>query len=186
MAEEFAAQPFAKANEGSPGLGPMGQSGRSHVQPFQDCEDPMKIDLSGKTAIVTGSTAGIGFAIAQGLAECGAGVVINGRSQATVDKALSALRNAVPAALVRSVVADVGTALGCQALLDAEPSADILVNNVGIYGPADFFEIPDGEWTRFFEVNGRGAAARPSGVCGCCRTDPRGSASARPRSPSAP
>jgi NAD(P)-dependent dehydrogenase (short-subunit alcohol dehydrogenase family) len=113
----------------------------------------MKIDLSGKTAIVTGSTAGIGFAIARGLAECGAGVVVNGRTAAAVDKAIGALAASVPGAEIRGVAADVGTAAGCGALLAAEPRADILVNNVGIYGPQDFFEIPDSEWTRFFEVN---------------------------------
>jgi NAD(P)-dependent dehydrogenase (short-subunit alcohol dehydrogenase family) len=113
----------------------------------------MKIDLSAKTAIVTGSTAGIGFAIAKGLVGCGAIVVVNGRTQATVDKAIAALKSLVPGARVRGVAADVGTAQGCAALVKAEPSADILVNNAGIYGPQDFFEIPDEEWTRFFEVN---------------------------------
>jgi NAD(P)-dependent dehydrogenase (short-subunit alcohol dehydrogenase family) len=113
----------------------------------------MKIDLSAKTAIVTGSTAGIGFAIAKGLAGCGAIVVVNGRTQATVGKAIAALKSHVPGVTVRGVTADVGTAQGCAALAKAEPSADILVNNAGIYGPQDFFEIPDEEWTRFFEVN---------------------------------
>jgi NAD(P)-dependent dehydrogenase (short-subunit alcohol dehydrogenase family) len=113
----------------------------------------MRIDLSTKTAIVTGSTAGIGFAIANGLAECGAIVVVNGRAQAAIDKAIAALKSAVPGVTVRGVAADVGTTQGCAALVKAEPSADILVNNAGIYGPQDFFEIPDGEWMRFFEVN---------------------------------
>src|SRR5215510_1676117 len=113
----------------------------------------MKSDLSGKTTIVTGSTAGIGFAITKGLAECGAAVVLNGRTRAAVDRAISALKNAVPRALVRGVAADLGSAEGCAALVKAEPHADILVNNVGIYGPQDFFETPDSEWTRFFEVN---------------------------------
>jgi len=113
----------------------------------------MRIDLSGKTAVVTGSTAGIGFAIAKGLAAAGATVVANGRSEAVVEKAVAALRSAVPDAGVRGVAADVGTAEGCDALIKAEPSADILVNNVGIYGPRDFFETSDAEWTRFFEVN---------------------------------
>jgi NAD(P)-dependent dehydrogenase (short-subunit alcohol dehydrogenase family) len=113
----------------------------------------MKIDLAGKTAIVTGSTAGIGFAIAKGLAEAGAKVVVNGRKQAAVDAALAALKQAVPGSVVRGVAADLGTAEGCAALVRAEPAADILVNNVGIFGPHDFFEIPDSEWTRFFDVN---------------------------------
>lgn len=113
----------------------------------------MRIDLSGKTAIVTGSTAGIGHAIAHGLAAASATVVLNGRTQAAVDAARAAVLRAVPAATLRGVAADVGTAQGCAALVAAEPRADILVNNVGIYGPQDFFHIPDTEWARFFEVN---------------------------------
>ena len=113
----------------------------------------MKIDLSDKIAIVTGSTAGIGFAIAQGLAEAGAAVVVNGRKQAGVDAALAKLNRAVPDAAFRGIAADLGTTAGCAALVKAEPVADILVNNVGIFEQRDFFEIPDSEWTRFFEVN---------------------------------
>jgi NAD(P)-dependent dehydrogenase (short-subunit alcohol dehydrogenase family) len=113
----------------------------------------MKIDLSSRTAIVTGSTAGIGFAIAKGLAEAGAAVVVNGRSNATVDKAVAKLAGIVDGAAIRGVAADAGTAEGCATLVAAEPSADILVNNVGIFGPQDFFDTPDAEWTRFFEVN---------------------------------
>ena len=113
----------------------------------------MKIDLSGKTAIVTGSTGGIGLAIARGLVACGATVVINGRNRSAVDKAIAAVREGTPEAEVRGVSADLSTASGCNALVKAEPACDILVNNVGIYGPQDFFEIPDSEWTRFFEVN---------------------------------
>ena len=113
----------------------------------------MKIDLSNKTAVVTGSTAGIGFAVAEGLATAGASTVINGRTQASVDQARAALKDAVPGAIVRGVVADLGSAQGCETLVATEPAADILINNVGIYGPQDFFDIPDREWTRFFEVN---------------------------------
>jgi NAD(P)-dependent dehydrogenase (short-subunit alcohol dehydrogenase family) len=117
---------------------------------FGACDKPlMKIDLADKTAVVTGSTAGIGFAIAKGLAEAGASVVINGRTRRAVDKAVAALKGLA----VRGVAADLGTAAGCASLFDAEPRADILVNNVGVYGPQDFFDIPDAEWTRFFEVN---------------------------------
>ncbi len=113
----------------------------------------MKIDLYGKTAIVTGSTGGIGFAIAHGIAACGATVVINGRKQTAVNRAMAALRAAAPEAQLRGVATDLSTAAGCAALAKAEPSCDILVNNVGIYGPQDFFGIPDSEWTRFFELN---------------------------------
>jgi NAD(P)-dependent dehydrogenase (short-subunit alcohol dehydrogenase family) len=113
----------------------------------------MKIDLSGKTAIVTGSTAGIGYAIAKGLARAGAKVIVNGRTAEGVESAMSRLSSEVAQANIRGVAADVGSADGCAALVAAQPSADILVNNVGIYGPQDFFEVPDAEWTRFFEVN---------------------------------
>src|SRR5699024_3118376 len=114
---------------------------------------PMKIDLAGKTAIVTGSTIGIGYAIAKGLAQAGAAVVLNGRSAAGVDRAVARLTAEVANADIRGVAADVGSAEGCAALVATAPAADILVNNVGIYGPQDFFETPDTEWTRFFEVN---------------------------------
>ena len=113
----------------------------------------MRIDLSGCTALVTGSTGGIGFAVATGLARAGATVVINGRQQARVAAAVERLRSAVPDASVRGVAADVGTAQGCDALLAAEPSVDILINNAGVFGPQDFFETPDSEWQRFLEVN---------------------------------
>ena len=113
----------------------------------------MKIDLSGKTALVTGSTAGIGNAIAKGLAATGASVVVNGRNQAKVDAAVDAIAKAVPGAKVRGIAADVSAAAGCKALLAALPEVDILINNAGIFEPKNFFEIPDEDWSRFFEVN---------------------------------
>src|SRR5882762_2610472 len=113
----------------------------------------MKIDLSGKTALVTGSTAGIGNAIARGLAATGAEVVVNGRSQAKVDAAAAEIARQVPGARVRGIAADVSTSAGCKALLAALPDVDILINNAGIFEPKDFFEIPDEDWSRFFEVN---------------------------------
>ncbi|AMA58777.1 SDR family NAD(P)-dependent oxidoreductase [Bradyrhizobium sp. CCGE-LA001] len=111
----------------------------------------MNIDLSGKTALVTGSTAGIGHAIAKGLAASGASVVINGRSRDKVDAAVRKLEGT--GAKVRGIAADVSTAAGCKALVAALPDVDILVNNAGIFEPKDFFEIPDEDWSRFFEVN---------------------------------
>lgn len=113
----------------------------------------MKIDLSGKTAIVTGSTIGIGNAIARGLAAAGANVVVNGRSQDKVDAGVAAVAKAVPGAKVKGVAADVSTAAGCKALVAATPEADILINNAGIFEPKDFFETPDEDWERFFQVN---------------------------------
>ncbi|MGY4405050.1 SDR family NAD(P)-dependent oxidoreductase [Bradyrhizobium sp. USDA 3315] len=113
----------------------------------------MKIDLSGKTALVTGSTAGIGNAIARGLAETGAEVVVNGRGQAKVDAAIAAITKAVPDAKLRGIAADVSTEAGCKALLAALPDVDILVNNAGIFEPKPFFDIPDEDWSRFYEVN---------------------------------
>lgn len=100
----------------------------------------MNIELSDKT-------------VAKGLAEAGARVVVNGRNQAGVGATMAALSHVVPGAAVRGVAADLGTAEGCAALVAAEPATDILVNNLGIFGPQDFFDVPDSEWTRFFEVN---------------------------------
>jgi len=95
----------------------------------------------------------VSASLSRSLAACGATVVVNGREQGAVDKAVVALRAAVPVAEIRGAVADLSVAAGCNALVKTEPRCDILVNNIGIYGPQDFFDIPDREWTRFFEVN---------------------------------
>jgi NAD(P)-dependent dehydrogenase (short-subunit alcohol dehydrogenase family) len=113
----------------------------------------MKIDLSGKTALVTGSSAGIGRAIARGLAAAGARVVVNGRREATVQATVQSMRAELPGADLRAGVADVSTPAGCAALVRAVAEVDILVNNAGIFEPKDFFEIADADWTRFFETN---------------------------------
>ena len=113
----------------------------------------MHIDLSGKTALVTGSTAGIGHAIAKGLAATGANVVINGRGQAKVDAAVAAVSKVAKGGKITGVAADVSTADGCAKLVAAQPDVDILINNTGIFEPKPFFEIPDEDWQRFFDVN---------------------------------
>ncbi len=113
----------------------------------------MNIDLSGKTALVSGSTGGIGFAIAQGLAEAGARVVLNGRERTGVDEAVARLRGRQPRADVSAVAADLGSAQGCATLVQRVPQVDILVNNVGIFSQQDFFETDDEVWERFFSVN---------------------------------
>lgn len=113
----------------------------------------MDLLISGKKAVVTGSTAGIGFAIASELAREGAHVVINGRSQAGVDAAVARLRAELPAAQVTGCAADLSNADGCATLFAAHPQADILVNNLGIFDPKPFEAIPDSEWQRFFDTN---------------------------------
>ncbi|MDH4652268.1 SDR family oxidoreductase [Pseudomonas sp. JS3066] len=111
----------------------------------------MKIDLSGKTAIISGSTGGIGLGIARSLAMANADVVIVGRTAAAVDEAVAGIT--ASGGKARGVVADLGTAAGAEVLFAAESSADILVNNLGIYNEVDFFETDDEEWTRFYEIN---------------------------------
>jgi NAD(P)-dependent dehydrogenase (short-subunit alcohol dehydrogenase family) len=111
------------------------------------------IDLSGKKAVVSASTAGIGFAIANGLAASGAEVVINGRSRASVERALTAIRQSNAAANVRGFAGDLATPEICAQLLAEQPDCDILVNSLGIYALQDFLDINDLEWERFFQVN---------------------------------
>lgn len=113
----------------------------------------MNIDLTGTTALVTGSTTGIGHAIAKGLAASGAAVIITGRSQDKVDAAVGRLERAVPNAKLCGVAADIGTAEGCDRLVKGVPDVDILVNNAGVFATRPFFDITDDEWTRFFAVN---------------------------------
>jgi NAD(P)-dependent dehydrogenase (short-subunit alcohol dehydrogenase family) len=113
----------------------------------------MNLGLSGKLAVVTGSTAGIGLAIATTLAQEGARVVINGRTQERVDTAVERLSMQNRGAEYTGVAADLGTASGVETFLKAVPVADILVNNLGIFEVKPFLEIPDADWQRFFEVN---------------------------------
>lgn len=113
----------------------------------------MDLGLKGRHALITGSTAGIGFAIAEGLAREGAGVTVTGRTRAAVDNAIARIRGASPGATVDGVAADCATAEGAAAVFARLPAVDILVNNLGIYERKPFFEIPDEDWTRLFEVN---------------------------------
>jgi NAD(P)-dependent dehydrogenase (short-subunit alcohol dehydrogenase family) len=116
-------------------------------------KNSMRIDLSGKQAVVSGSTAGIGYAIAKGLAGTGANVVINGRDERKVMDAAKRLAAEVPGAPITGVAADLGTAAGVYQFASQVPEADILVNNLGIFEPKPFLEIEDDEWERFFQVN---------------------------------
>ncbi|MDP1962850.1 MAG: SDR family NAD(P)-dependent oxidoreductase [Reyranella sp.] len=113
----------------------------------------MELGLGGKHALVTGSTAGIGYAIAKGLAAEGTHVVLTGRTQTGVDAALKRLRDSVPEAKVTGIAADCATTEGAAVVFQRVPELDVLVNNLGIYGRKPAFEIDDGEWRRFFEVN---------------------------------
>jgi len=113
----------------------------------------MDFGLKGKKAVVSGSTAGIGLAIATALAAEGAKVVVNGRTEARVNAALEKIRQHHKTADPEGVAADLGTAAGVDSFARQIPHADILVNNLGIFEPKPFAEILDADWLRFFEVN---------------------------------
>ena len=113
----------------------------------------MDLKLRNKTALVTGSTAGIGYGIASLLAQEGAAVLMNGRSQRRVDEGIERIRQKQKDAHVTGVAADLGTREGVEKLTNAVPEVDILVNNLGIFEAKPFSEITDDEWLRFFEIN---------------------------------
>ena len=113
----------------------------------------MNLELSGKLALVTGSTAGIGYAIARGLAEEGARVIVTGRTESRVEAAVSSLRAAVPGAHLEGFAGDLSSAVAAAALIDRFEHVDILVNNLGVYAPKPFEAITDAEWLSLIETN---------------------------------
>src|SRR6202030_1740904 len=113
----------------------------------------MNLNLTDKTALVSGSTQGIGFAIATGLAREGARVIVNGRSEKAVAEAKEQINRGVPGARIEGFAGDLSTAAATATLVQRFPLVDILVNNLGIFEPKPFEDIPDEEWRRFFEVN---------------------------------
>jgi NAD(P)-dependent dehydrogenase (short-subunit alcohol dehydrogenase family) len=116
-------------------------------------ENDVDLRLIGKIALITGSTAGIGFAIAKSLASEGAHVYLNGRTQERVDAAIAAIRSHAAAANVDGIVADFSGPSGAEVVIARLPGVDVLVNNVGIFEPKPFAEIPDADWYRLFEIN---------------------------------
>lgn len=113
----------------------------------------MDLQLSDKVALVSGSTAGIGLAIATTLAEEGATVIVNGRTQERVNQALEILGQSVPNAKLQGIAADLGTKAGVELFIQQVPEVNILVNNLGIYGSQAFEDISDEEWMNILEVN---------------------------------
>jgi NAD(P)-dependent dehydrogenase (short-subunit alcohol dehydrogenase family) len=113
----------------------------------------MDLQLTGKVALVSGSTAGIGLAIATTLAQEGATVIVNGRTQERVNEAISQIKQTAPDAKLQGVAADLGTQTGANELFQQVPELDILINNLGIYGAKAFEEISDEEWLKILEVN---------------------------------
>jgi NAD(P)-dependent dehydrogenase (short-subunit alcohol dehydrogenase family) len=111
------------------------------------------LKLTDKVVLVTGSTAGIGFAIANSLASEGAHVYLNGRTQERVDRAMAAIRSQAAAGKVDGIVSDFSSAAGAETVIAKLPNVDVLVNNVGIFEPKPFAKIPDADWYRFFEIN---------------------------------
>jgi NAD(P)-dependent dehydrogenase (short-subunit alcohol dehydrogenase family) len=113
----------------------------------------MNLELENKKALVTGSTAGIGLAIARRLAREDAEVWVNGRTKRRVDQAIAEIKKEIPGAQLRGIVADLATAEGCSEVVRQLPQVDLLVNNVGIFAPKPFEKISDAEWEKFFAVN---------------------------------
>src|SRR5258708_3308562 len=113
----------------------------------------MDLQVTGKLGLVSGSTKGIGLAIATGLAREGARVIINGRAEKSVNDALAKIRQTVPDAKLEGFAGDLSDTAIVDKLVKQFPAVDILVNNLGIFEPKPFEEISDADWIRFFEVN---------------------------------
>lgn len=113
----------------------------------------MQVDLTGKIALVTGSSKGIGLAAARQLARSGAEVILHGRDVEALDQACRDIGEESGNEKVSRVIADIGTAEGCDKLAKAARGCDILVNNAGIFGPCDYFETDDETWQRYFDIN---------------------------------
>ncbi len=110
----------------------------------------MQLHLQGKTALVTGSTAGIGKAIASSLAAEGVRVIINGRHEDKVIQTIQDIRDRHPGAKLEAAVADLGREQGCEEIIGKFADIDILINNLGIFESANYFNIPDADWYKFF------------------------------------
>jgi NAD(P)-dependent dehydrogenase (short-subunit alcohol dehydrogenase family) len=113
----------------------------------------MDLKLAGKVTLVTGSTAGIGFAVARLLAIEGAHVYLNGRTQERVDTAIAEIRRHSKAIAIDGIVADFSSSAGTETVISKLPRVDVLVNNVGVFEAKPFLEIPDADWYRLFEIN---------------------------------
>jgi NAD(P)-dependent dehydrogenase (short-subunit alcohol dehydrogenase family) len=137
------------------GITPAGGNYTHVALPLQQYSRTITMDLqlTGKKALVTGGTAGIGFAIAQALANEGAAVSITGRSQKKLDEAVAEIGKGKQQGSVAGILADLGAKQGADQLFDALPEVDILVNNLGIYETKQFGEITDEDWLKIFEVN---------------------------------
>jgi NAD(P)-dependent dehydrogenase (short-subunit alcohol dehydrogenase family) len=131
----------------------IGVSASWRLSAYSNLYDLMDLQLTNKTALVTGSTAGIGLAIAESLAVEGASVILNGRTEERVKAAIQQIQRKSPGAKLSGVAADMGTAAGAAAVIRQTPEVDILVNNVGIYAIKPFEQITDDDWMNIFDVN---------------------------------
>ncbi len=113
----------------------------------------MDLKIKGKTALITGSSQGIGFAVAKKLCEEGVNIIINGRDQKKIDQAINKLQKEYPNINIQGIRADLKDKDGCDKLISKIAHIDILINNLGIFEPRDFKEIKESEWLHMFNVN---------------------------------